>query len=67
LQTYCDTKHIPYGLDETNELDIYERNVIRKQLKQLTPLQFNRQYNHFVKINKINEVLMHKVQIAYQL
>jgi tRNA(Ile)-lysidine synthase len=30
LTKYCDEHNIKYGLDETNELDIYERNRVRK-------------------------------------
>lgn len=30
LQRYCDEKGIKYGIDESNDLDIYERNRVRK-------------------------------------
>lgn len=32
LITYCEKKHIPYGIDETNLSDDYLRNRIRKEL-----------------------------------
>jgi tRNA(Ile)-lysidine synthase len=36
LLVYCEMNHIPYGIDETNTSDIYERNRIRKALARLS-------------------------------
>lgn len=33
LFNYCMINHIPFGIDKTNEMDIYPRNKIRKQLR----------------------------------
>jgi tRNA(Ile)-lysidine synthase len=52
LQSYCDKHKIPYGIDETNFLDIYERNIIRKQITKWTEKQFNTKYQSILNKNK---------------
>ena len=35
LQAYCLKNHIPFGLDQSNDSEIYLRNQIRHQLQTL--------------------------------
>jgi tRNA(Ile)-lysidine synthase len=36
LITYCNKKHVIFGVDETNDSDLYERNRVRKALSLLS-------------------------------
>ncbi|UUD36891.1 tRNA(Ile)-lysidine synthase [Mycoplasmopsis californica] len=49
---FLDLNKIPYGIDETNFLDIYERNKIRNKLKNINDNEFNKILEKFLKINK---------------
>ncbi|MDR2369036.1 MAG: tRNA lysidine(34) synthetase TilS, partial [Mycoplasmataceae bacterium] len=52
LIVYCTKNNIPYGLDETNELDIYERNRIRKALNVLTSKEKVDEWKRIQKFNR---------------
>lgn len=47
LTKYCDDKKINYALDSSNELDIYERNRIRKQLSKFSKTQLLKLFKQF--------------------
>ncbi|WP_036436584.1 tRNA lysidine(34) synthetase TilS [Mycoplasma elephantis] len=47
-----DKKNIKYGIDETNELDIYERNKIRNNLKNISDEEFSKNVEKFLKLNE---------------
>jgi tRNA(Ile)-lysidine synthase len=67
LQTYCDNHSVPYGIDETNFLDIYQRNVIRKQISKWTNKQFDTKYQSVLNKNKVLHSQYISVQKAYLL
>lgn len=52
LKKYCDSHNINYIIDSTNSKDIYQRNIHRKILKNLS---FNEMNNFINYVNKYNE------------
>ncbi len=55
LQRYCDQNNIKYALDYTNELDIYERNRVRKIINKWSNdelLEFVKKVNEYNKKHK---------------
>jgi tRNA(Ile)-lysidine synthase len=62
---FCNNKQIPYGIDETNELDIYERNRIRKALSNLTISQKDDEYQRIIQFNKDHEPQLSQVNKKY--
>lgn len=65
LLRHCETNNIPFVIDETNELDIYERNNVRKIITNWTSLQFEDFYKQIKRYNKENKWLDENVQIAW--
>lgn len=59
-------KNIPYVVDETNALPIYQRNKIRLDLDSKTKLEKNIIYNNFMKINKQNKWRNFKINDLYK-
>ncbi|MBX4210309.2 MAG: tRNA lysidine(34) synthetase TilS [Mollicutes bacterium PWAP] len=49
---YLNKKNIPFGIDETNNNHIYERNKIRKELSHLTKKEKLLKIKNFYKLNK---------------
>lgn len=61
LQKYCQKNHIPFAIDNTNDLDIYQRNQVRKIINNWSPkelLTFTKRINSY---NKKNQPLLKKV------
>ncbi|MDC4183153.1 tRNA lysidine(34) synthetase TilS [Mycoplasma bradburyae] len=55
IQNYLDENKIPYGIDETNLLPIYQRNKVRINLSKLTNNKKQEQLDFFNKLNKQNK------------
>jgi tRNA(Ile)-lysidine synthase len=64
---YCDANKIPYGIDETNELHIYERNRIRKALAILSIDERESEFQRVQKYNNEHKAKLSKIKKAYQL
>lgn len=54
LEDYCIKHKIPYGIDETNSMDIYERNKIRKLISSWSLLMFEKYIKQINAFNKKN-------------
>jgi tRNA(Ile)-lysidine synthase len=52
LLTYCQRNQIEYGIDETNQTDLYERNRIRKALSTITSKEKENEFKRIVRSNK---------------
>ncbi|KEZ24001.1 tRNA lysidine(34) synthetase TilS [Ureaplasma diversum] len=65
LLRHCQTNNIPFVIDETNEMDIYERNTVRKTIATWSSQQFEDFYKQIKKYNKANKWLDENVQIAW--
>jgi tRNA(Ile)-lysidine synthase TilS/MesJ len=65
LLTYCDRKHIPYGIDETNFDDHYTRNALRKEITKWTDKKFNAKFLEFKKHNVAHTKLRNTIDRAY--
>lgn len=55
LKKYCDSHNINYIIDSTNSKDIYQRNIHRKILKNLSSDEMNNFINYVNKYNKKNQ------------
>lgn len=51
LMRYCDQNNINYAIDSSNSLDIYKRNMVRKQINSMSSEQY---YAKLIEIKKIN-------------
>jgi len=67
LENYCKKNHIPYGVDESNFMDIYERNRVRKYLAKLSKKEFTKLVNMINKYNNKNKSLYNKVEKSWSL
>lgn len=52
LEQYCLSNNIPYGVDETNLTNVYERNIVRKEIAKWPQTKFN---SFVKKINLLNK------------
>lgn len=55
LEEYCENNNIPYGIDESNYSLIYERNKIRKELKEYSDKDKKKLYKEIKKENELKE------------
>lgn len=62
---YCNEKNVPYGIDETNDQLIYERNKIRKHLQTWSISKKQKQYNEIVKYNDKHKNLLKLIDSKY--
>lgn len=67
LEKYCQIKNVPYGIDETNDMPIYERNKIRKIINSWSDLELKKFINEINKRNKKNLELNTVINKKYQL
>lgn len=58
---YLKDNKINFGIDETNEQQIYERNKVRANLMFINPKEKRKIYKYFKSINKSNEIFRRKV------
>jgi tRNA(Ile)-lysidine synthase len=65
--TYCRENNVPYGIDETNETDIYERNRIRKAFNALSLEEKESEHKRIQKINKQHKDKKKLVHKEYEL
>ncbi len=65
LQRYCDEKGIKYAIDESNAMDIYERNRVRKIICSWTSDQFLEFIREINKYNKKHKKLSKKVDKTF--
>ncbi len=56
---------INFGLDETNEQQIYERNKVRANLMFINPKEKRKIYKYSKSVNKSNEMLRRKVNSQF--
>jgi len=66
-EEYCKKYKVEYGIDETNFLDIYTRNKIRKELTKLSDLEFSKIYKKYECINNKNNKLEKEIEKEYKL
>jgi len=57
IEEYCIKNNIPYGIDETNLTDMYERNRIRRKIEKISDKEFNVIVKKLQKYNKSNRKL----------
>ncbi|MDQ7982960.1 MAG: tRNA lysidine(34) synthetase TilS [Spiroplasma sp.] len=63
---YLTLYRIKYGFDETNELEIYERNKIRQQtINKLTDLDINLMLSEIKSLNSEQELLKDQLEVIY--
>lgn len=63
---YLTLYRIKYGFDETNELEIYERNKIRQQtINKLTDLDINLMLSEIKELNSEQELLKDQLGVIY--
>lgn len=63
---YLTLYRIKYGFDETNELEIYERNKIRQQtINKLTDLDINLILSEIKALNSEQELLKDQLEVIY--
>jgi len=67
LENYCKKNKIPYGVDESNFMDIYERNRVRKYLAKLSKEEFTKLVNTIKKYNSKNKSLYNKVEKSWSI
>jgi tRNA(Ile)-lysidine synthase len=67
LLQYCEKNNIAYGIDETNELDVYERNRVRKVLIKLSDAEKETEIKRIEKINKLQSSKIKMIQKQYVL
>lgn len=75
LQRYCDENKIKYGIDETNELDIYERNRVRKTISNWSlnevydfkkaVLKYNKEHSSFANFVELSYIEFKKSKYRY--
>lgn len=75
LQRYCDENKIKYGIDETNELDIYERNRVRKTISNWSlnevydfkkaVLKYNKEHSSFANFVELSYIEFKKNKYRY--
>ncbi|GMO13788.1 MAG: tRNA lysidine(34) synthetase TilS [Mycoplasmoidaceae bacterium] len=65
LQKYCDKQNIPYGIDESNLTDLYERNKIRKEISNMSKKQFESLVKQINAYNKKNNQLLESITSFY--
>ncbi|MCL8210169.1 tRNA lysidine(34) synthetase TilS [Spiroplasma attinicola] len=63
---YLTLYRVKYGFDETNELEIYERNKIRQQtINKLTDLDINLMLSEIKELNSEQELLKDQLEVIY--
>lgn len=63
---YLTLYRIKYGFDETNELEIYERNRIRQQkINKLTDFDINLMLSEIKELNSEQELLKDELEVIY--
>lgn len=63
---YLTLYRIKFGFDETNELEIYERNKIRQQkINKLTDLDINLMLSEIKELNSEQELLKDELEVIY--
>lgn len=63
---YLTLYRIKYGFDETNELDIYERNRIRQQkISKLTDFDINLMLSEIKELNSEQELVKDELEVIY--
>ncbi|MBE4704201.1 tRNA lysidine(34) synthetase TilS [Spiroplasma platyhelix] len=63
---YLTLYRIKYGFDETNELEIYERNKIRQQkINKLTDFDINLMLSEIKELNSEQELLKDELEVIY--
>ncbi|MGL5268633.1 MAG: tRNA lysidine(34) synthetase TilS [Spiroplasma sp.] len=63
---YLTLYRIKYGFDETNELDIYERNKIRQQkISKLTDFDINLMLSEIKELNNEQELIKDELEVIY--
>jgi tRNA(Ile)-lysidine synthase len=67
LQLFCDKNKIAYGIDESNLLDIYKRNEVRKIINKWSNKELNSYYKKLVSKNKKLNKLEKKVNKNFQI
>ena len=65
LQRYCDENKIKYGIDETNELDIYERNRVRKIISSWSLNEVYDFKKFVIKYNKEHSSFSNFIDLSY--
>ena len=66
LIDYLEKKEIKYGIDETNNQLIYERNRVRSRMSSKSKIEKDDIYNHFVELNKSKEKANKEFEIEYK-
>ncbi len=66
LENYCLSKSIPFGIDETNLTNMYERNIVRKEINKWNPVKFNSFLNKVTSLNKKNSLLLKSVNLWFK-
>ena len=66
LERYCKKNGIKYGVDESNAMDIYERNRVRKIINSWDSEQFYQFMVEIRKYNKSNRKLSKKVDKTFK-
>ncbi|MGL4768927.1 MAG: tRNA lysidine(34) synthetase TilS [Mycoplasmoidaceae bacterium] len=65
IENYCKRNQIKYGLDETNDLPIYERNSVRMKINYLTPDEQFKFKQKIIRHNSKNKKLLDKIKKIY--
>ncbi len=65
LQEFCDQKKIPYAIDYTNDLDMYERNRVRKIIQGWNKEELKLFKKTIHVYNKTHSKLLKKVQKSF--
>lgn len=63
--SYCHGMKINYGIDETNNEPIYERNKIRKDIQKWSILKKTNEYRKIINYNKSHKALSVKVDSLF--
>lgn len=65
LQHYCLMHNIPFGIDETNFSNVYERNLVRKEISHWSNNKFVSFKNKIDKLNKKNSRILKEVNDTF--